>query len=66
MTIFLSVAHAEEYYKACKNDINNKNFDKLTNIFNEMILLTPHGILNPSKTRIKNVNEKFSVYRSKM
>lgn len=60
VNIFLSVAHAEEYYKACKNDIDSKNYEKLTDIFNEMISLTPFGVLNPSKTRIKNINEKFS------
>lgn len=58
--IFLSVAHAEEYYKACKNDIDSKNYDKLTDTFNEMISLTSCGVLNPSKTRIINVNEKFN------
>lgn len=31
------MAHADEYYKACKNDIDNKNYDKLTDIFDEMI-----------------------------
>lgn len=59
--IFLSVAHAEEYHKACKNDVDNENSDKLADIVNEMISLTPSGILNPSKTRIKNINEKFNV-----
>lgn len=58
--VFLSVAHAEEYYKACKNDVYNKNYDSLNAIFNEMILLTSYGILNPSTTRIKNENEKFN------
>lgn len=59
--VFLSVAHAEEYYKACKNDVEDENSDKLSDIFNEMISLTPNGILNPSKTRIKNINEKLNV-----
>lgn len=58
--VFLSVAHAEEYYKACKNDIDKQNCKKLTDVFNEMVSLTPCGVLNPSKTRIKNINEKFN------
>lgn len=57
--IYLSVGHAEEYYKALKNDKDNKNKEILDNIYNEMISLTPSGVLNPSKTRIINKNEKF-------
>ena len=57
--IYLSVAHAEEYYKALSNNKDNKNKEVLENIYNEMISLTPSGVLNPSKTRIINKNEKF-------
>lgn len=57
--IYLSVGHAEEYYKALKNDKDNKNKEILYNIYNEMISLTPSGVLIPSKTRIINKNEKI-------
>lgn len=58
--VHLSVGHAEEYYKALKNDKNKENVEILNKVFNEMTSLTPYGILNPSKTKIINKNEKFT------
>lgn len=55
--VHLSVGHAEEYYKAMKNDINNEYGTILDKVLNEMIKLSPRGVLNPSKTKIKNTNE---------
>lgn len=57
--VHLSVGHAEEHHKALKNDKNKENVEILNKIFDEMILLTPNGVLNPGKTRIINKYEKF-------
>lgn len=59
--IFLSVAHIEEYYKACKNDVDNLNKDSLENLKNLMIEISKKGIiLNPAiNSRINAKNETF-------
>lgn len=59
--IFLSVAHIEEYYKACKNDVGNLNKDSLENLKTLMIGISKKRIiLNPAKnSRIHAKNETF-------
>ena len=43
----MSVAHIEEYYKACKNDVGKKNETALKDV---MIKLSKKGvILNPAE-----------------
>lgn len=59
MAYYISTAHVEEYFIAIKNDSENKytqyNHDRKL----LMSSLKLKGILNPSKTRIKNKPEKF-------
>lgn len=59
ITYYISTAHVEEYYIAIKNDSENK-FAKYNN--DRKLLMSSlrcKGILNPSKTRIKNKPETF-------
>lgn len=57
---YLSVNHVEEFYKACQRDKEQNNREKLEDLKNIMILLSPNGILNPQQgKRIINKKEKF-------
>ena len=56
---YISTAHIEEYYKAIKNDIQNKysiNNQKRKALMTE---LKCNGILNPSRSQIVNAPENF-------
>lgn len=57
---YLSVAHAEEYYKMKKCDINGENKEEISKKKQLMMEISSGGILNPSSTRIVNKNESFN------
>ena len=59
--IYVSVAHAEEFFNATdKNDSeeNREHIEKLRNLLTRD--LNNSGVLNPTPTKIINKNEKFS------
>lgn len=57
---FMSVAHVEEFYKACQNDIDNKNKDSLDSLKRVMLgICKPGIILNPGETRIMAKPQSF-------
>ena len=58
--LFVSVAHAEEYYNAKCNNIDVKNHQKLKKIENMMRKSSEiHGVLNPSKKGVFLKMESF-------
>ncbi len=59
---YISVAHAEEFYNAKKNDKENNNFEQLNAVENLLTReLNNKGVLNPTpNSRILNKQEDFS------
>lgn len=59
--LFLSVAHIEEYYKACKNDVDNLNKDSLESLKNLMIGMSKKSIiLNPARN--SRIHAKYEMF----
>lgn len=56
---YISVAHAEEFYKMKRNNTNNQNQDSIERIEKIMMYLDPQGVLNPSLTHIFHKRESF-------
>lgn len=62
-SIFISVAHVEEYYKAYKNDKNQENAEYLKNLKEIMITIKkPEIILNPTIDSNKRIEEKQELF----
>ena len=58
--IYVSVAHADEFFNAAEKDVSDENkehIEKLKNLF--VRDLNNSGILNPSSTKVFNKPEKF-------
>lgn len=59
--IYVSVAHAEEFFNAKEKNKSPENYEQLKKIFSLLTgELNNRGVLNPTSTKIINADENFS------